>query len=151
MVSQDDFNQLAQHVRAQDETIRVLREHLDEAARKMVELDKERRKEEKDKKKEENKSKKYSHVHFGKELCPDTYDGKDAADFKVWRLKVANYLSNDEDDMATEILDWAGKMKEEIKKEQYNDKAAEEEWDEDEEHSKFSRLLYKFLMAKTTD
>jgi hypothetical protein len=30
-------------------------------------------------------------------------------------------------------------------------KAAEEDWDEDDEHHKFSRMLYKFLMLKTTD
>ena len=38
--------------------------------------------------------------------------------------------------MATEILDWAGKQKEETKKAQYDEKAAEEDWGED---AKFSR------------
>ena len=95
MVSQEEFNNLAQHVRNQDGTIRVPREHLDAAGRRMIALAK------------------HSRVHFGKELRPDAYDGKDAAEFKNWRLKVANYMSSVEYDIATEILDWAGKQKKE--------------------------------------
>ena len=147
MVSLEDFASLAQEVKAQSETIRLLRENLNEAGRKVIALEQDK---EKEKKKESQKGK-HNHVHFGKELCPESYDGKDASDFKHWRLKVANYLSNDEDDMAMEILDWAGKEKEEIKKATYDDKAAEDDWDEDGHHHKFSRMLYKFLMLKTTD
>jgi hypothetical protein len=113
---------------------------LDESGRKIFAMEQ----------KKESK-KRLSHVHFGKELCPEAYDGKDVADFKHWRLKVANYLSNDDDDMAMEILDWASKQKEEIKKNTYDEKAAEDDWDEDDGHHKFARLLYKILMLKTTD
>ena len=122
MVSREDFDSLAQVVQTQAETIHFLREHPDEAGRKIMAMEQETKK--------ESTKGKHSHVHFVKELCPHAYDGKDAADFKHWRLKVANYLSNDEDEMAMEILDWAGKEKEEIKKDTYDQKAAEDDWDE---------------------
>jgi hypothetical protein len=107
MVSIDDFNLLVKTVKEQSDTIALLREHLEEAGRKFVKLE-EKVENEKKKEKESQKSK-TRHINFGKELCPEAYDGKDATDFKHWRLKVANYMSNDEDDMTMDILEWAGK------------------------------------------
>jgi len=87
MVSQEQFDNLLLHVQGQDDTIRALGEHLDAAARRMIELEKEK-----------NKQSKHGRIHYGKDLCPDAYDRKDAAELKNWRLKVAKYLCSDEDD-----------------------------------------------------
>ena len=92
------------------------------------------------------------HTSFsGKRLCPDAYDGKDAGGFKTWRIKVANYLSNDDDDMVEELLDWAGKHKEQITKNEFDAEAADDGWDDNQEHAKFSKVLYRFLLAKTCE
>ena len=48
---------------------------------------------------------KYKHIQLGKDLCPDTYTGKDASMFKDWKFKVSNYLSNDDDDTANDVLE----------------------------------------------
>ena len=87
----------------------------------------------------------------GKALCPDAYDGKDAGGFRTWRIKVANYLSDDDDDMVEELLDWGGKHKEQITKNEFDAKAADEGWDDNQEHAKFSKVLYRFLLAKTCE
>ena len=71
MVSQAEFPQFADHVRAQNETIRLVREHLDEAGKRMIELEKEK-----------SKKSKHGHIQFGKDFCPDPYDGRNAAAFK---------------------------------------------------------------------
>ena len=63
------------------------------------------------------KQSKHAHINFGKALCPDAYDGKDAGGFRTWRIKVANY----------------------------------EGWDDNQEHTKFSKVLYRFLLAKTCE
>ena len=44
MVSQGEVSQLADHVGAQNETICLLREHLDEARKRVIELEKEKSK-----------------------------------------------------------------------------------------------------------
>ena len=137
MVSIDDFNNLVEHVRGQDELIRTLRLNLDQAGHKLLALE------------ANKKQSKHAHINFGKALCPDAYDGKDAGGFRTWRIKVANYLSNDDDDMVEELLDWAGKHKEQITKNEFDAKAADEGWDDNQEHTKFSKVLHKFLLAKT--
>ena len=101
----------------------------------------------------EKKQAKVGHFHFGKDLCPDGFDGKSSEAFKAWKLKVVNYLSLDENNHIEEILECAGKLKDKISTEIYNAEADEEDWDPDNHvtHHKFSKQLYRFLMAKTTD
>ena len=101
----------------------------------------------------EKKQAKVGHIHFGKDLCPDGFDGMSSEAFKAWKLKVVNYLSLGENNHIEEILEWAGKLKDKISTEIYYAEADEEDWDPDNHmtHHKFSKLLYRFLMAKTTD
>ena len=96
------------------------------------------------------KQSKHAHINFGKALCPDAYDGKDASGFRTWRIKVANYLSND-DDMVEELLDCGGMHKEQITKNEFDAKAADEGWDDNQENAKFSKVMYRFLLAKTCE
>ena len=105
-VSQEQFQQLADQVRAQEETIATLRANLDEAGRRVLDM-------QSDQKKSNTKSK-CKHIQLGKDLCPEAYTGKDVSMFKDWKLKVSNYLSSDDDDMTNEILEWAGNQKETI-------------------------------------
>ena len=137
MVSIDDFDNLVKHTRGQDELIRTLRLNLDQAGHKLLALE------------ANKKQSKHAHINFGKALCPDAYDGNDAGGFRTWQIKVANYLSNDDNDMVEELLDWAGKHKEEITKNEFDAKATDEGWDDNQEHTKFSKVLYRFLLAKT--
>ena len=101
----------------------------------------------------EEKQAKLGHIHFGKDLCPDGFDGKSSEVFKASKPKVVNYLSLDENNRVEEILEWASKLKDKISTEIYNAEAHEEDWDPDNNmtHRKFSNQLYRFLMAKTTD
>ena len=130
---------MVEHVRGQDELIRTLRLNLDQAGHKLLALE------------ANKKQSKHAHINFGKALCPDAYDGKDAGGFRTWRIKVAKYLSNNDDDMVEELLDWAGKHKEQITKNEFDAKAADEGWDDNQEHAKFSKVLYRFLLAKTCE
>lgn len=102
---------------------------------------------------EDKKSYKHGHINLGKDLCPDGFDGKTSEAFKAWKVKVINYLSLDNDDNIEKMMEWAGKLKEKITDEQFDEMAAQEFWDPDgdSEHKKFSKVLYRFLMAKTTD
>ena len=36
------------------------------------------------------------HIHFGKDFCPDGFNGKSSEAFKAWKLKVVNDFSLDE-------------------------------------------------------
>ena len=53
--------------------------------------------------------------------------------------------------MAIDILDWQAINKKEITQNEYDAKTKEEDWYEIDEHVKFSSILCKFLMVKTTD
>ena len=53
--------------------------------------------------------------------------------------------------MVSDALEWAGNQKEVITQGDYDEKANEEDWAEDNDYVKCSRILFKFLMAKTAD
>ena len=142
-VSQEQFQQLADQVRAQEETIATLRANLDEAGRRVLDMQSNQ--------KRSDTNSKYKHIQLAKDLCPEAYTGKDVSMFNDWKLKVSNYLSRFDDDMTNEILEWAGNQKETITPSDYNVKATAEVWDFEDEHMRFSRILYKFLEAKTCD
>ena len=44
----------------------------------------------------EKKQAKVGHIHFGKDFCPDGFNGKSSEAFKAWKLKVVNDFSLDE-------------------------------------------------------
>ena len=140
--SMEDLHKLYLLVQNQDAQIKQMQTALDKADERVKYL-------ETDKKKQI----KHGRIHFGKDLCPDGFDGKTAESFKAWKLKIVNYLSLDDNDRTEQILDWAGKLKDKITDDIFDDKSIDEKWDPDEiqDHKKFSKLLYRFLMAKTTD
>ena len=49
------------------------------------------------------------------------------------------------------MLRWAGNQKESTTPDDYDEKAKEEDWAEDDDRLKFSRFLFKSLMAKASD
>ena len=71
--------------------------------------------------------------------------------FKYWKLKVVNYLSNEDDNLTKDVFEWAGSRKEAITQRDYDEKVNEEDCSEDGDHMRFSRILYKLLVAKTCD
>ena len=85
---------------------------------------------------------KRGHVNFGKAVCLDAFDGKDAGGFRTWRINVSNYLSNDDGDITEELLDWAGTHKEKSTMNDFDTKAAGEGWDDGQGHAKFSKISY---------
>ena len=60
-----------------------------------------------------------------------------------------NDLSNDEDTVETEILDWVGDEMDTIAQRDFEQEAAEEDWDQDNlnDDRRFCKILDRFLIA----
>ena len=76
MASAEEFATLVKHVHDQDAIINLLRHNVDEAGRRIQQLE------------AEKKKNPYGHIHFGKELCPEPFDGKTSEGFKAWKVKA---------------------------------------------------------------
>ena len=76
-VTQEEWQQMVTKVKEQIDIIKNLEVRLQQ-----VEMDK--------------KKNRHGHIHFGKELCPEAFDGKSSEGFKSWKVKAVNYLSNDD-------------------------------------------------------
>ena len=86
----------------------------------------------------------HGQINFGEALCLDAFDDNDAARLTTWRINASTYIRK--------TTRWwsCGTALEKVTRNDFDTKAAAEGWDDDQGHAEFSKILNRFLLAKTS-